>query len=90
MTTPQPPDNPGQHIQPQPAPSTFQVDIMRTNDGRSFVAIVFHTVHGAHFQFMDAVGAKNLAAALEQKASQMSTGLIIPNGSLPPAFGGPG
>lgn len=78
-----------QHIQPMPAPSSWELMEARGPDGTPYIVLVFHTVTGPHYQFMDAAGAKGLAAALEQQATKVSSGLIVPNGVLPPAFGGP-
>lgn len=79
-----------QHVQPQPAPASWEIGEARAPDGSTFVILAFHTVGGTQVNFLDPNGAKGLAAALEQKASQVATGLILPNGPVPPAFRMPG
>jgi hypothetical protein len=67
-----------QHIQPMPAPASWEVADAATPDGVTFVVLAFHSVNGTHVQFMDAASAKGLAAALEQRATQVGSGLILP------------
>lgn len=76
-----------QHIKPMPAPSSWELMQARGADGTPYIVLVFHTVCGAHYQFLDTDGAKSLAAALEQQATKVASGLIVANGPLPTAFG---
>lgn len=71
-----------QHVQPQPAPASWEVMDARAADGSAFVVLAFHTVTGTSVQFLDAGSAKGLAAALEQRASQISSVLIVAKNPL--------
>lgn len=77
----------GQHVQPQPAPLSWEFGGARTPDGATLIVLTVYTVGGQHTYFLDPATAKTLAAHLEQTASQATTGLILPNGPLPAAFG---
>lgn len=71
-----------QHVQPQPAPASWEIVDARAPDGTAFVVLRFHTVTGTHVEFMDANSAKGLAAALEQRATEIGSGLILPPNPL--------
>lgn len=71
-----------QHVQPQPAPASWEIMDARAPDGSSFVVLAFHTVTGTSVQFLDPGSAKGLAAALEQRATEIGSGLILPPNPL--------
>jgi hypothetical protein len=66
-----------QIVQPQPAPMTWQIAQVEVN-GQKLIVLQVHHRLGTFTAFLDLVFAKNIAAQIDNAATQAGSGIIVP------------
>lgn len=75
---------PAQPIMSQPVPMQIDVETVPTSHG-AMVLLRIRTYSGEHVFFFVPDEARELASIIAKTAAMAATGLIIPNGVIPPA-----